>query len=114
MTSFLNKDIDITNKSQEEIQESLLTQKQFNPKSENESQINFAAQEIADDNQNKIYVLIVKANDKEYKILVSFSGRENTFKELTQYKYEKIKKINNLILITYLPHTKLKTRKDQN
>ena len=97
-----------------QIQESLLTKTQFNPKSENESQINFAAQEIADDKQNKIYVLIVKANEKEYKILVSFSGRENIFKELTKYKLDKIKKTTHLILITYLPHSKLKTMKNQN
>ena len=39
MLSFLNKDINITNKTQEEIQESLLTKTEFNPKSDNESKL---------------------------------------------------------------------------
>ena len=58
--SFLNKDIDITNKTKEEIQESLLTKTQFNPKSEPESenQSNFSPFEITDDGNNNIYLYI--------------------------------------------------------
>ena len=114
--SFLNKDIDITNKTTEEIQESLLTKTQFNPKSEPESenQTNFAPFEITDDANNKIYIFVVKVNEKEYRILVSPNGSENTFKELTDYRMKQIKKRIHLILITYLIYIKLKTMKDQN
>ena len=94
MISFLNKDIDITNKTKEEIQESLLTKTQFNPKSEPESenQSNFSPLEITDDENNKIYIFVVKVNEKEYRLLVSPNGSENTFKELTDYKMKQIKK----------------------
>ena len=74
MLSFLNKNIDITNKTQEEIQETLLTKKQFDSKSE--SQSNFFPQQIADDNNNYIFVLIVEVIKNKYKILYSFSGEE--------------------------------------
>ena len=112
--SFLNKDIDVTNKTPEEIQESLLTKTQFNPKLEPENQTNFAPLQITDNNGNNIYVLIVKVKENQYKLLVSPNGSENTFKELTDYKMKQIKKTPHLILITYLMYIKLKTMKDQN
>ena len=96
MLSFLNKDIDITNKTQEEIQESLLTKTQFNSKSKTQS--DFFPQQIADDSGNNIFVLIVEVIKNKYKILYSFSGDENSFDELTE---DNITKMRN----DYLNHT---------
>ena len=81
MLSFLNKDIDITNKTQEEIQETILIKKQFDSKAEIQS--NFYPQQLADDSGNHIFVLIVEVIKNKYKILYSFSGNEDTFIELT-------------------------------
>ena len=57
MISFLNKDIDVTNKTKEEIQESLLTKKQFDSKAK--IQTNFSPQQLSDDNNNNIYIYLL-------------------------------------------------------
>ena len=89
MLSFLNKDLDLTNKTQEEIQETLLTKKQFDSKSE--SQSNFFPQQIADDNNNYIFVLIVEVIKNKYKILYSFTDNENSFAELNKDNIAKMR-----------------------
>ena len=57
MISFLNKDIDVTNKTKEEIQESLLTKKQFDSKAK--IQTNFSPHQLSDDNNNNIYIYLL-------------------------------------------------------
>ena len=69
MLSFLNKDIDITNKTKDEIQESLLTQKQFNFKLKDDSSSNkpskFNPISFIDNNTNTtIYIIVVKQSEK--------------------------------------------------
>ena len=89
MISFLNKDIDITNKTKEEIQESLLTKKQFDSKTK--IQTNFSPQQLSDDNNNNIFILIVEIVKNKYKILYSFGGNESSFYELTKDNIAKIR-----------------------
>ena len=58
MISFLNKDIDVTNKTKEEIQESLLTKKQFDSKAK--IQTNFSPQQLSDNNNNIYTYLLLR------------------------------------------------------
>ena len=101
MKSFLNKDIDLRNKTQEEFQETLLTKTQFNPKLEPETQSTFSPLKVDDDKRNSIFIIVVKISEKKYKIFYSFSGNEDSFVELNKNTVTKIRTdfTKNLILL---------------